>query len=258
MQDIVSLQGGGEERYEVLLRYRGEDGKLVPPGAFLPPAERFGLSPKLDRWVIEEACRHLAGNPDSAARLSINLSGLSIADDELLPFVRLTLERYAVPASRLCFEITETAAITNLDNATRFIRDMKAVGCCFALDDFGSGLSSFGYLKNLPVDVLKIDGIFVRDIVSDELDRAMVRSINDIGQLLGKKTIAEFVENDEIAAILRNLGVDYGQGYGIARPRPIEEVLPEVATGDGRQVAVGLRPAASDQPASLLRLARNA
>ncbi|WP_372831596.1 EAL domain-containing protein, partial [Pontibacterium sp.] len=187
-----------------------------------PPAERFGLSPKLDRWVIKNVCAFLAESPNKHLNLSINLSGLSIADDELLFCVRNLLEEYKVDPQQMCFEITETAAISNLANAVRFINAMKEIGCRFALDDFGSGLSSFGYLKTLPVDFVKIDGIFVKDILDDEVDMAMVRSINDIGHLMGKKTIAEFVENSEIADRLREVGVDYAQGYGIAKPHSIE------------------------------------
>lgn len=158
-------------------------------------------------------------------QLSINLSGPSIADDDLLQFVRDALQKYQIDPQQLCFEITETAAITHLSNAIFFIREMKEIGCRFALDDFGSGLSSFGYLKTLPVDFVKIDGIFVKDILEDEVDLAMVRSINDIGHLMGKKTIAEFVENQKIADVLRNVGVDYAQGYGISRPRSIDELM---------------------------------
>lgn len=230
VQDIEGLQGSGQRHYEVLIRYLGSDGVLVPPGAFLPPAERFGLSPKLDRWVIRHVCEFLAEEKANNAaaeplQLSINLSGPSIADDDLLQFVRDTLQEYQIDPQQLCFEITETAAITHLSNAICFIREMKEIGCRFALDDFGSGLSSFGYLKTLPVDFVKIDGIFVKDILEDEVDLAMVRSINDIGHLMGKKTIAEFVENQKIAEVLRNVGVDYAQGYGISRPRSIEELM---------------------------------
>lgn len=222
VQDIVGLQQEDLRHYEVLIRYRDEHDRLIPPGAFLPPAERFGLSPKLDRWVIKNVCAFLAENSNKHLNLSINLSGLSIADDELLVCVRKLLRQYEVDPQQLCFEITETAAITNLANAVRFINAMKEIGCQFALDDFGSGLSSFGYLKTLPVDFVKIDGIFVKDILDDEVDMAMVRSINDIGHLMGKKTIAEFVENTDIADRLRDAGVDYAQGYGIAKPRSID------------------------------------
>lgn len=225
VQDIADLQDPQNCHYEVLIRYRDESGSIVPPGAFLPPAERFGLSPKLDRWVIRRVCEFLARNNDRDFKLSINLSGLSIADDELLQFVRNTLDSCGVDPKQLAFEITETAAISNLANAVRFIEAMNDIGCSFALDDFGSGLSSFGYLKTLPVDYVKIDGIFVKDILDDQVDLAMVRSINDIGHLMGKKTIAEFVENQAIADTLKQVGVDYAQGYGISKPRPIESLV---------------------------------
>ncbi|WP_051559903.1 putative bifunctional diguanylate cyclase/phosphodiesterase [Marinobacterium jannaschii] len=224
-QEIAGLQPGGDTHYEVLIRYRDEAGNIIPPGAFLPPAERYGLSPKLDRWVLQQVCAFLADNPDNELQLSVNLSGLSINDKDFLTFVSNTLQQYRIRPQQLCFEITETAAISNLAEAVEFINQMKALGCRFALDDFGSGLSSFGYLRNLPVDFVKIDGIFVKDLAENEIDLAMVRSINDIGHLMGKKTIAEFVETDEIAQILRQLGVDYAQGYGIARPQPIESLL---------------------------------
>ncbi len=227
VQDIVGLQQDKEQHYEVLLRYREADGSIIAPGAFLPSAERYGLSPKLDRWVINRVCAFLAKTGRKDLKLSINLSGLSIADTELLVFVRKTLQHYQVEPAQLCFEITETAAISNLGNAIQFINAMKEIGCRFALDDFGSGLSSFGYLKNLPVDFVKIDGIFVKDILIDQVDLAMVRSINDIGHLMGKKTIAEFVENAKIAEELAALGVDYGQGYGIAKPYCIEVLNPD-------------------------------
>ncbi|MDI3323745.1 EAL domain-containing protein [Pontibacterium granulatum] len=222
VQEIAGLQDQQTCHYEVLIRYRDEKGAIVPPGAFLPPAERFGLSPKLDRWVIRQVCEFLAGNSDRNLKLSINLSGLSIADDELLQYVRKTLASYGVDPKKLGFEITETAAISNLANAVQFIEAMNDIGCSFSLDDFGSGLSSFGYLKTLPVDYVKIDGIFVKDILDDQVDLAMVRSINDIGHLMGKRTIAEFVENQAIADLLKQVGVDYAQGYGISKPRPIE------------------------------------
>ncbi len=225
VQDIAGLQDQQTCHYEVLIRYRDEKGAVVPPGAFLPPAERFGLSPKLDRWVIRQVCEFLARNKDPNLKLSINLSGLSIADDELLLFVRNTLDSCGVDPKQLGFEITETAAISNLANAVQFIKAMNDIGCSFALDDFGSGLSSFGYLKTLPVDYVKIDGIFVKDILDDQVDLAMVRSINDIGHLMGKKTIAEFVENQAIADTLKQVGVDYAQGYGISKPRPIETLI---------------------------------
>ena len=155
---------------------------------------------------------------------SINLSGSSLGDNAFLKFIIGQFDRGIMPPEKICFEITETAAIANLTSAIHFIKTLKTRGCYFALDDFGSGLSSFAYLKNLPVDFLKIDGMFVKDMVEDPIDFSMVRSINDMGHVMGKKTIAEFVENDAILERLRELGVDYAQGYGIGRPRPIEKM----------------------------------
>jgi EAL domain-containing protein (putative c-di-GMP-specific phosphodiesterase class I) len=225
----------GEDRgdhFELLIRMLGQDGKLIPPGASLPAAERYNLSTKLDRWVIAAAISWLSASPALLDRLNlcaINLSGQSLSDRDITSFVGGLLEGSGVPPEKLCFEVTETAAIANLSTATAFIEDMRKRGCLFALDGFGSGLSSFVYLKNLPVDFLKIDGVFVKDMVDDPIDFAMVRSINDIGHVMGKKTIAEFVENDKILARLKSIGVDYAQGYGIAKPMPIEDLDPTIA-----------------------------
>ncbi|NIM28188.1 MAG: EAL domain-containing protein [Gammaproteobacteria bacterium] len=220
--------GDGQGYFELLLRMRDANGRLVPPGAFLPAAERYSLSVRLDRWVVEKIFSWLDAHPEQLRRLamcSINLSGHSIADEEFLQFVISSLDRTNVPAEKLCFEITETAAITNLVSATRFITALKGWGCHFALDDFGSGLSSFAYLKQLAVDFLKIDGVFVKDVVDDPINLAMVKSINDIGKVMGKRTIAEFVESDGILEKLREVGVDYAQGYRIGRPKPLERLL---------------------------------
>jgi len=231
-QEIESLNSKSPEKHaELLLRYRNDDNTISPPGSFLPAAERYGISPKLDRYVINTALTLLDNNPSLSNYIEIfciNLSGLSLVDDEFLQFAIQKFDRYPELAEKICFEITETAAISNLKNAKRFISKLRSIGCRFALDDFGSGLSSFGYLKNLPVDYVKIDGYFVRDIIDDPLNLAMVRSINDIGQLMGKKTIAEFVENDAIKQQLKQLGVDYAQGYGIAKPVEIEELIDAV------------------------------
>lgn len=224
VQEIAALGGEEREHYEVLIRYIDDDGKVIPPGAFLPPAERYGISPKIDRWVVDEACRVLQEQLENRVSLSVNLSGLSVNDREFLNHVSDCIEKYKVIPERLCFEITETATIANLTEALTFIREMKALGCRFALDDFGSGLSSFGYLRSLPVDIVKIDGIFVKNIRSNEIDRAMVKSINEIGHLMGKKTVAEFVEDLASAELLTEMGVDYAQGYGIAKPKPIKEL----------------------------------
>jgi len=223
-QPIVSLTDdeSSDGHYELLLRMRDEDGNIVPPEAFLPAAERYNLSVRLDRWVVREAFRLLTRDPDHLERLflcSINLSGVSLADEDFLIFVTTELASTGVPPRKVCFEITETAAIANLPGAMRFIEVLRRLGCRFALDDFGSGLSSFAYLKSLPVDFLKIDGVFVKDIIEDPIDRELVRSINQIGHVMGKRTIAEFVETPEILSALSEIGVDYAQGFELGRPK---------------------------------------
>lgn len=212
---------------EILIRLRSE-GQLVMPGAFLPAAERYGLSSKIDRWVVGKTFEWLADHPDSAQlieSLAINLSGHSLGDNKLLDYIIAELAGASFDPSLIKFEITETAAIANLTETSKFIARVKEFGCELSLDDFGSGLSSFAYLKNLAVDYLKIDGMFVKDIAEDPIDLAMVKSINEIGQVMNKRTIAEFVENDEILAILADIGVDYAQGYGIGRPCSLEMLL---------------------------------
>ena len=220
------------EHYELLVRMLDEDGQLIPPGAFLPAAERYNLSTSIDRWVVAEALRVMVADTGRLERLSacaINLSAHSFSDKGFYDFVVDLFEKTNVPPHKICFEVTETAAIANLSVATQFIVRLKGLGCHFSLDDFGSGFSSFAYLKALPVDYIKIDGIFVKDIDSDPIDYAMVRSINDVGHVMGKKTIAEFVENDAILARLREIGVDYAQGYGIAKPKPIIVPITDVS-----------------------------
>jgi len=183
----------------------------------------------IDCWVIsnvfELIMEHSSQYLSSNLRLAINLSGSSLCGKDVLEFITRAVQRYNIPAGMITFEITETAAISNLSAANHFIRELKNAGCLFSLDDFGSGLSSFAYLKNLPVDCLKIDGAFVKDMVKDPIDRAMVESINQIGHVMKLKTIAEFVENDEILNCVNRIGVDFAQGYGIARPVPLIEVL---------------------------------
>lgn len=213
--------------FETLLRYQDEQGRIVPPGAFLPSAERYNMAPSLDRWVISTLFEHLATAPGFLERLeicSINLSGLSLSDESMLGFISDQFRHWQIPTYKICFEITETAAISNLSYAKQFIDSLHRKGCLFSLDDFGSGLSSFAYLKNLPVDFLKIDGLFVKDILEDKVDWTMVKSINEVGHVMNKKTIAEFVENRNIFELLKTLGVNYAQGYGIAKPVPLREL----------------------------------
>ena len=227
-QSIVPLDRTEGIHYELLLRMKDDDGTLISPNSFLPAAERYNLISNIDRWVVDNTIKLLMEHKTFLNKIkfcSINLSGQSLAELDFLEFVLSKLSDSGIAGEKLCFEITETAAITNLSLASKFIKKLKQRGCLFALDDFGSGLSSFAYLKNLQVDYLKIDGMFVRDIVIDPIDHAMVKSINEIGQVMEMKTIAEFVENDEIKGMLREIGVNYGQGYGIDKPRPIQEIL---------------------------------
>lgn len=216
--------------HEILVRMIDTNGDMVPPGVFIPAAEKYGLAPIIDRWVLENTFAFFYQYPNLLEQLSvssINLSGQTLVDESFPEFVEHCFDTYRVPPHKICFEITETAAIQDINKAQHFIHTLQAMGCLFALDDFGSGLSSFAYLKNLPVDFLKIDGVFVRDIVHDEIDREMVRTINDIGHVTQKKTIAEFVENEEIYNHLREIGVDFAQGWGIAKPRPIIDMVQE-------------------------------
>ena len=230
-QPIVPVEGDGEggDHYELLLRMRDEEGRSVRPGSFFPAAERYDLASKIDRWVIRTAFEWLTYHREQLERLylcEINLSGHSLGDTNFLKLVIHQFDDSNIPPQKICFEVTETAAIANFTNATQFMQTLKGLGCRFALDDFGSGLSSFAYLKNLPVDFLKIDGMFVKGIFENPIDLAVVRSINEIGQAMGKRTIAEFVENESILEKLKlgEIGVDYAQGYGIGRPRPLEEM----------------------------------
>jgi diguanylate cyclase (GGDEF)-like protein/PAS domain S-box-containing protein len=229
-QTIQPLQSSSERgaHYELLLRMRDETGSLVAPGLFIAAAERYGLMTSIDRWVIAQAFRWLVSEADERERLSlcsINLSGQSLADEKFLPFVIEQFQKSGLNGSCICFEITETAAIASYSQANRFIHALKEIGCRFALDDFGTGLSSFGYLKHFPVDFLKIDGSFVKEILHDPIDREMVRSINEIGHLTGKQTIAEFAENAEIITMLRGIGVDYAQGYGVSEPKRLLQAV---------------------------------
>jgi diguanylate cyclase (GGDEF)-like protein/PAS domain S-box-containing protein len=220
-QSIKPLNADHEAGYfcEALVRMVDEAGFLVAPGSFLPTAERYNLATQLDAWVVKACLAWLART--TQVRCSINLSGTSIADDEFLRIVLQLIEENNVDATRICFEITETAAIQNMSKANYFIAQLRERGCYFALDDFGSGLSSFAYLKTLPVDFLKIDGFFVSEMLDDRINFELVKSINDIGHVMGMRTIAEFVENDATLEVLRDIGVDFAQGYGIDKPKPL-------------------------------------
>jgi len=214
----------GYVHFELLLRMRDRDGTLVGPESFLPSAERYDLATRIDRWVLDAMFSWFNKYPEQLDELemcAVNLSGQSLSDEKFLNEIVEQLSSSNIPAEKICFEITETAAILNLAKASQFIKTLKRLGCSFALDDFGSGLSSFAYLKSLPVDFVKIDGFFVKDVVTDPVDLAMVKAINDMAHAMGKLTIAEFVEDKEILQKLVDLGVDYVQGYGIAQPAPL-------------------------------------
>lgn len=232
---VIAPLGGSEsedrQKYEILLRLRDRDGGLVSPGEFITAAERYKLMPSIDRWVVSAACRYVSlarqQNID-VPLICVNLSGASVIDDSLLDFMLRTFDEQQVDASSFCFEVTETSAIQNFSRAISLIVRLREAGAVFALDDFGNGFSSFSYLKRLPVDYLKIDGSFVKDIENDEIDLAMVEAVNNIGHAMGMKTIAEYVHNESIHTKLREIGVDYAQGYAVARPTPLphaEELL---------------------------------
>ncbi len=234
-QPIVSLQEEARvpPRFaEVLLRMRDTEGQLVTPDKFLPAAERYNLMPTIDRWVVRNALRWLRQEPSYHGMLSINLSGSSLGDPLFLDFLLRELEELEIEGQRLCLEITETEAITNLSRARHFIARTRELGVRFALDDFGSGMSSFGYLKDLPVDYLKIDGRFVRNMDLDPVSMAMVRSIHEIGHLMGKQTIAEFVGHAAVVKLLRELGVNHAQGFYLGEPAPLSRL---VVAGNGNQ-----------------------
>jgi diguanylate cyclase (GGDEF)-like protein/PAS domain S-box-containing protein len=225
-QNIVPLRGDGEHdaHYEILLRMKTQDGKVIRPAEFIAAAERYHLMPAIDRWVVTHALEVLGKRllrHESSGMFAINLSGQSLDDEEFLEFVVDKIYRSKVPPEMICFEITETVAATNLTVVQCFISVLRNMGCRFALDDFGRGISSFAYLKNLEVDYLKIDGMFVKDIVDDKIGCAMVESINHIGHIMGMQTIAEFVESQDVLEKLIGLGVDHVQGYQLGHPRPM-------------------------------------
>ena len=219
----MHAQAGDAAHHELLVRLMDEHGELIPAIEFIPAAERYHLMPTIDRWVIRSAFRVLAerlgtGEASPTATYAINVSGASIGDDQFLDFVRENFARFRIPHSMLCFEITETTAVTSLSRAAQFIDALREPGCRFALDDFGVGVSSFAYLKRLPVDFLKIDGSFVRNMLQDPVDSAMVEAIHRIGRVMGKQTIAESVETPATLDAVRRAGIDFAQGYAIAMP----------------------------------------
>jgi Amt family ammonium transporter len=231
-QPIQSLAPDNRTHHtEVLLRLLDEDGEIIGPNNFIPAAERYHLMPAIDRWVVSKTLAMLSELDEAQLRagtFAVNLSGQSLNEKDFLHFVHSALGKSSVPAECICFEVTETAAVANLAKAIRFMESLRRIGCSFSLDDFGSGISSFGYLKSLPVNYLKIDGSIVKDIVTDETSAAMVTAINQVGHTMRLLTIAEFVENDSIKSRLKEIGVDYVQGYGIGRPEPFAGRLREL------------------------------
>ncbi len=232
-QPIIAIDSGEIHDYEVLLRMALDDGDVILPGGFMPAAERFGLIHQVDRWTVRQAMHTLADlrRDDDSIRFAINLSGRAFEDDGLLPLIHGILVETGLEPSALTFEITESAAISNLTAASTFIYRLKDMGCQFALDDFGTGFSSFAYLKHLPVDKLKIDGSFVRGMAEARVDQAMVQSMNEIAHALGKQTIAEFVENAATLKLLRRYGVDFAQGHFLSRPLARIDRFPENRRG---------------------------
>ncbi|QPF86255.1 EAL domain-containing protein [Bradyrhizobium genosp. L] len=225
-QEIRPVTGAlkGHEGRELLLRLRDESGGLVSPGSFLPAAERYGLMPLIDRWVVRRAFEIIAErrhSPRKIASYAINLSGATIGDNGFVDFVAELFAEHDVPPTAVCFEITETSAISNLVEAQKFIARLREIGCSFSLDDFGTGMSSIAYLKHLPVDIIKIDGSFVREILNSKVDRAMVEMITKTAKIMQKQVVAEFVESTAILDELRQIGVDYAQGYAIGKPVPV-------------------------------------
>jgi diguanylate cyclase (GGDEF)-like protein/PAS domain S-box-containing protein len=241
-QPIVPIGNYQDKRghYELLIRMRDENGRMVPPNAFIPAAERYNIMPMVDRWVIGQALEHLSFRPDEDSgsdgyTLAINLSGTSLNDDKFLEFVLGAIDKHAPGERTICFEITETAAISNLGRAVHFMKELKARGCEFSLDDFGNGLSSFSYLQNLPVDYIKIDGNFVRNIVNNHVHQCMVDAIHRVGKAMGIRMIAEHVESRQALELLEKIGVEYVQGFHIAAPAPVAQ-LPRLSARGSRPV----------------------
>jgi Amt family ammonium transporter len=222
-----------EPRFEFLLRMVADNGELLPPEKFLSAAERYQLLPAIDRWVVKAALAALSTHTNAlrgrGMRFWVNISGASIASDDFLEFLETSVVDSGVPPEVLCFELTETSAVSNLTRADRLMQRLRVLGCSFALDDFGTGLSSLVYLKSLPVSVLKIDGAFVRDAGTNQRTESMVRAIAQLAHTMGMETVAEYVETDELRVRMTALGVDFGQGFAIGRPVPIDDVLGDLA-----------------------------
>jgi len=241
-QPILSLTGDrGEPRFEMLLRMVAEDGELLPPEKFLSAADRYQLLPDIDRWVVKNSLAALAPLAELLAgrgvRFSMNISGPSIASEDFLHFLEGSIRDSGVPPESLCFELTETSAVSNLQRADRLMQKLRVLGCTFALDDFGTGLSSLAYLKALPVSALKIDGAFVRDAGNNQRTESMVRAIAQLAHTMGMETVAEFVETDELRERMAGLGVDFGQGFAIGRPVPLADVLSDLALYEAEEAS---------------------
>jgi diguanylate cyclase (GGDEF)-like protein len=233
-QPILPLRGNyGRPRFELLIRMLGDRGEIIPPGKFLSSAERYQLMPTVDRWVVRRACEllgaHSASVGEDIARFAINLSGQSLQDEEFLDYVVEQIKNSQMPANVLCFELTETATVGNLEKAQHFLRTLQELGCQFALDDFGTGVSSLAYLKDLSVNYLKIDGSFVRDSLTNSRSESMIKAIAQLAKVMCMETIAEYVETDPLRVRMADLGVDYGQGFAMGKAQPLEELLKELA-----------------------------
>jgi diguanylate cyclase (GGDEF)-like protein len=229
-QPVKPLQNTGTApHFEILIRLRDHNGEILAPIVFLPAAERYQLMPMVDRWVIHNSLKMLSSYWKAISAddpvFCINLSGQSFANPGFQAFIIDEIRESRIPPENICFEVTETVAIAHIDDAVTFMGALRKFGCSFSLDDFGAGLSSFGYLKVLPVDYLKIDGSFVREITTDEISRSMVGAISQIGKTMGLSIVAEFVQDEESQGILRAIGVDYAQGYGVGKPSPLEDIL---------------------------------
>ncbi|MDN3697595.1 EAL domain-containing protein [Vibrio cortegadensis] len=228
----LNLYDNQKMHFEILVRMKNHQGDYISPGIFIPASERYNIAHLIDKQVVTKTLNWLEAHPEAVADLgicSINLSGHSMGNQEFIDFLLHTLSASSVPCDKICLEITETAAMSNMNQAIEFFTRLKSLGCLIALDDFGSGLSSFGYLKKLPVDIVKIDGLFVRDMDVNETDYVMVRAINDLAKQMGKHTVAEFVENTKIIDKLLEIDVDFAQGYVIGRPKPLAELVSELS-----------------------------
>ncbi len=241
-QPIVALKKRlKSERYEILLRMKDSQGNKISSNAFFSAAERYQMMPAIDRWVVSETLerigRHARFLKESATVFAINLSGQSLGDNQIQRFIEGEIESSGVPATSICFEVTESAAVSNRANAQAFIDELRKRGCKFSLDDFGAGLSSFAYLKNFKVDTLKIDGSFIRDITENRISESMVAAITQVAKVMELDTVAEYVESKETKALVAKLGVDYAQGHAVGVPVPLEEVLARFGTSTRRSTA---------------------